>query len=241
VRTAAVVMAAGRGTRMGSDLPKPLIRLGEKPLVHHLLDAIGTAGIQRRIVVIGHDATRVATALGPEIDTAVQPLLNGTASALQAAQSAVGAATQVLVTVGDSPLLTADSIRYLLTQHRKTRAACSFLTAQFERHFPYGRVLRGADGQVLGCVEERHASPAQRQIREYLSSHYVFNAEALWRTLPQIKPHPESQERYLTDIISLMVEAGERVEAVVIDDWRELVGLNTPDDLLWAQGVLGER
>jgi bifunctional N-acetylglucosamine-1-phosphate-uridyltransferase/glucosamine-1-phosphate-acetyltransferase GlmU-like protein len=241
VRTAAVVMAAGRGTRMRSDLPKPLLRLAGKPMLLHLLTAIEGAGIERSIVVVGHGASRVRSALGPGIQTALQPVLNGTASAVEAAQEAVGDATEVMVLVGDSPLLKADTIRRLLAHHRQTGAACSFLTAHFERHFPYGRVLRGADGRVKGCVEERHATPEQRRIQEYMSSHYVFDAEALWRTLPRIGAHPESRERYLTDIITLMVSAGERVEAVVIEDWRELVGLNTPEDLEWAGEVLDER
>ncbi len=239
--TAAVVMAAGKGTRMRSHLPKPLVPLAEKPLVNYLLEAITAAGIDRSIVVVGHGASRVRSALGPDILTAVQPVLSGTASAVEAAQSTVGDATEVMVTVGDSPLLTSHSIQRLLDHHRKTGAMCTFLTAHFERHFPYGRVLRGADGRVTGCVEERYATAEQCQIQEYLSSHYVFNAEALWRTLPRIGAHPESRERYLTDIITLMVQAGDRVEALVIDDWRELVGLNTPEDLAWAQEVLNGR
>jgi bifunctional N-acetylglucosamine-1-phosphate-uridyltransferase/glucosamine-1-phosphate-acetyltransferase GlmU-like protein len=226
---------------MRSNLPKPLVRLAEKPLVHHLLEAIQGAGVEHSIVVVGHGASRVRSALGPEFHTALQPVLNGTASAVEAAQEAAGDASEVLVVVGDSPLLTTGSIRRLLEHHRQTDAACSFLTAHFERHFPYGRVLRGSDGKVSGCVEECQATPEQRRIQEYMSSHYVFNAEALWRTLPRIGAHPESRERYLTDIITLMVRAGERVEAVVIEDWRELVGLNTPEDLAWAQEVLNGR
>jgi bifunctional N-acetylglucosamine-1-phosphate-uridyltransferase/glucosamine-1-phosphate-acetyltransferase GlmU-like protein len=241
VDTAAVIMAAGRGTRMRSDLPKPLVPLAEKPLVQHLLEALGEAGVTKQIVVVGHDAPRVRAALGPHVHTALQPVLNGTASAVEAAQAAAGDSSEVLVTVGDSPLLTARSVRRLLEHHRKTEAACTFLTAHFERHFPYGRVLRDSEGRVIGCVEERNATPEQRRIQEYLSSHYVFQAEALWRVLPRIGAHPDSRERYLTDIIALLIQGGERVEALVIEDWKELVGLNTPEDVAWATEVIHGR
>ena len=234
-------MAAGKGTRMRSHLPKALVPLQDQPLIHHLLESIGQAGVNQRVVVVGHDAARVRAALGPEIQTVLQPVLNGTAGAVEASQAALPDATEVIVTVGDSPLLTPGSIQRLLQHHRDTDAACSFLTAKFERHFPYGRVLRGHDGQVIGCVEERSATEEQKKIQEYLSSHYVFRAEALWATLPRIGAHPESRERYLTDIIALLIQSGERVEAVVIEDWRELVGLNTPEDLAWATEVLHAR
>ena len=234
-------MAAGKGSRMRSNLPKPLVPLAGKPLVKHLLESISDAGIANKVVVVGHDAQRMRSALGPGVTTALQSVLSGTATAVEAAQDATGTATEIMVTVGDSPLLSPASISRLLKVHRETDAACSFLTAHFGQHYPYGRVLRGADGKVVGCVEERSATPQQSKIREYLSSHYVFRAESLWNFLPRIAAHPESQERYLTDIITLLVQAGERVEAVVIDDWRELVGLNTPEDLAWATEVLNGR
>ena len=239
--TAAIVMAAGKGSRMRSHLPKALVPLAEQPIIHHLLRSIRGAGILKNVVVVGHGAARVRAALGPEIETVLQPVLNGTAGAVEASQPLLPDAKEILVTVGDSPLLTSDSIQRLLQHHRTTGSACTFLTAHFERHFPYGRVLRGYGGRVIGCVEERNATEEQRRIQEYLSSHYVFQADALWRTLPRIGAHPESNERYLTNIIALLIQAGETVEAVTIEDWRELVGLNTPEDLDWAKEVLDAR
>ena len=100
-------------------------------------------------------------------------------------------------------------------------------------------MLRDADGVVTGCVEERDCTPEQAEITEYLTSHYVFDAAALWSRLPDIPRHPVTEERYLTDIIGLLIDAGQRVEAVVIEDWAELVGLNTPEDVAWAEGVAG--
>ena len=121
-----------------------------------------------------------------------------------------------------------------------TGAACSFLTAAFGQHYPYARVIRGLDGSVDAVIEERDCTPDQLHINEYLTSHFLFDAEALWSVLEDVKPHPDTEERYLTDAIGLLLAQGERVEAVQIDDWRELVGLNTPEDVAWAEGILSD-
>ena len=108
-------------------------------------------------------------------------------------------------------------------------------------HFPYARVLRDPGGSVSAVIEERDCSKEQFAVREYLTSHFLFEAQALWSVLEQVHAHPVTGERYLTDVIGLLLGAGRKVQAVAIDDWRELVGLNTPEEVKWAEGVLGEE
>lgn len=240
-QSAAVLLAAGKGTRMRSPLPKPLVPLAGRALVLRLLDAVEGAGVGRPIAVVGHGADQVRAALPPRVETALQEVRDGTASAVACAEAAAAGAPEVFVLVGDSPLLRADSLQALAAHHRSTGAACSFLTATFPVSYPYARVIRAADGSVLACIEERDCTPEQAELRELLTSHYLFDAAALWRALPTVPRHPETGERYLTDVIAAIREDGGRVEALAIEDWQELVGLNTPEEVAWAEGVLRDR
>lgn len=236
--SAAILLAAGKGTRMGASVPKPLVPVGGRPMIHRLIEAVQGAGIDTISAVVGHGAEQMRAALPEGVATPFQAVRSGTADAVAMAEKSVAGAAAVFVLVGDSPLLTAGALRRLLDHHEATGAACSFLTADFAQPFPYARVIRGPDGGVTGCIEERDCSPEQRKITELLTSHYVFDAAALWSRLPDIPRHPTTGERYLTDIIGLLLSDGRRIEALRIDDWRELVGLNTPADVAWAEGVL---
>lgn len=239
-RSAAVLLAAGRGTRMRSNLPKPLVPLAGRGLTLRLLDAVQAAGIGHPVVVVGHGADEVRAALPGGVTTAFQAVRDGTASAVDAAREAVGDAEHVFVLVGDSPLLRPESLEALFAHHLRTSAACSFLTATFPVSFPYARVMRGPHGDVVACIEERDCTPEQAAIRELLTSHYVFRADALWSALERVVAHEDTGERYLTDVIEIIgFEGG--VEALSIEDWRELVGLNTPEEVAWAEEVLRER
>ena len=238
---AAILLAAGQGTRMRSPLPKPLVPLAGTPILHHLLAATQAAGIAQIAVVVGHGAEEVRAALPPTIATPLQAARDGMAGAVACAAAAVAGADQLFISVGDSPLLQPAAIRALLDRQAQTGAAAVFLTARFPQPLPYARVLRDADGRLRACKEERDCSPEEAAVPYYLSSHYVFSAAALWRHLPQVQPHPETGERYLTDVLPLLLAAGEGVEALEIDDWASLVGLNTPEDVAWAEAHLAQR
>jgi len=237
-----VVLAAGKGTRMRSPLPKVLVPLAGRALVRHVLDALGEAGVADRVVVVGHRAEEVRAALGPGYRYALQPDPRGMAHAVACAREAVGDAEHVVVTVGDAPLLRATTLRRMLEHHLRTGADCTFLSATFPEPLPpYARVIRDARGRVVHCVEERDATPDQRAIRELLTSQYAFRASALWTHLDEVTPHPVTGERYLTNILPRMLGAGRRVEAVRVDDPAELVGPNTLEEVAWAEKVLAAR
>ncbi len=237
---AAIVLAAGQGKRMRSNLPKPLVPVSGEPIIHRLLRAIEGAGVSRVAVVVGHGAEEMRAAVGERYATPLQEVRNGTAHAVDVARDSVAGAAEVFVFVGDSPLLRAESIEALATHHRATGAGCTFLTSDFAEHYPYARVIRDEQGQVTGCIEERDCTDEQLRITEYLTSHFLFDGPTLWPILDRVPTHPVTGERYLTDVIGLMLADGHGVEAVSIEDWRELVGLNTPEDVAWAEGVLAD-
>jgi bifunctional N-acetylglucosamine-1-phosphate-uridyltransferase/glucosamine-1-phosphate-acetyltransferase GlmU-like protein len=239
--SAIIILAAGQGKRMRSPLPKPLVPVAGRPIIDHLIDAVRAAGVSTISVVVGHQAERMREHLGEDILTPLQAVRDGTAHAVDVAKQTVEGADEVFVFVGDSPLISDASIQKLQQVHRATGAACSFLTADFGQHYPYARVIRDGEGRVSAVIEERDCTPEQEALTEYLTSHFLFDAAALWSVLDAVEAHPVTSERYLTDTIGLLLAAGQRIEAVAIDDWRELVGLNTPEDVAWAEDIIASR
>lgn len=238
----AIVLAAGKGTRMGTDLPKPLVPLQGKPILNHLLDAFEKAGVNKVVVVVGHEGEMVAKQVHPDVSIAWQYDRLGTAHAVACALPKVSEeALEVFVFVGDSPLISAATIQHLLHHHQSSGAACTFLSATFARHLPYARVVIDEEGNLLRCVEERDTTPEEFPIREYLSSHFIFKTSELTRLIKEVKPHPQTGERYLTDMIDLLMQEGKKVEVCFIGNFQELIGLNTPEDLAWADSYLAAK
>jgi bifunctional N-acetylglucosamine-1-phosphate-uridyltransferase/glucosamine-1-phosphate-acetyltransferase GlmU-like protein len=240
--TAALILAAGRGTRMKSPEPKVLVPLAGKPIALHLLESLEEAGVSDLHVVVGHRADEVRAALGPRYGYVLQERQLGMAHAVEMARASLqGKAEHLIVTVGDSPLLRPGTIRRLLARHRDTGAACTFFTATYEPPPPYARVLRGADGRVLYCVEERDCTAEQTRVRELLTSHYVFRSDALWEHLESVPVHPVTGERSLTDITRSFHAHGLGMQAVPLDDPMELAGLNTLEEVEAAARWLEAR
>ncbi|ABG57945.1 sugar phosphate nucleotidyltransferase [Cytophaga hutchinsonii] len=232
----ALILAAGKGTRMRSDLPKPLVPFRGKPIVTHIIEAFTEARITTIALIIGFEAEKVKAAIGPGVDYILQKDQKGTGHAvMQAVEYASLANTSVFVFVGDAPLITAETIKKLEAHHLKTQASCTFLTAVFDINLPYARVIKNESGVVIACIEEKNATPEQLKIKELLSSHFIFKGEDLFALIHEIPADKENGEYYLTDIISLFLSNGMKVESLQIDNYQELVGLNTPEDIAWAE------
>ena len=236
----ALILAAGKGTRMKSSLPKPLIPLGNRPIVQYIIDSLKQCSINQIGLVVGYQSDLVMAALGSQFEYVLQSEQKGTAHAVSLATRLISPYEKVIIFVGDSPLIQPGSIKRLIESHAAAEAACSFLTAIFPKSLPYARVIRDGHGNVLRCVEEDVATGDQIGIREYLTSHYIFHSNYLLKYLDNIKPHVGAEETYLTDIAGILVDSGHTVNAVIVDDYRQLVGLNTPQDLLWAEGILDQ-
>jgi bifunctional UDP-N-acetylglucosamine pyrophosphorylase/glucosamine-1-phosphate N-acetyltransferase len=235
----AVVLAAGLGTRMKSDLAKVLHRAAGRPLVSWSLDALD--GISDVTVVVGHQAADVEAVLPEGVRSVVQEPQNGTGHAVEVALDGIELATGdvVLVMPGDMPLIGAATVVSLLEAHAEKGAAATVLTATVADPTGYGRIVRDPDG-VTGIVEHRDAGPEVRAIDEINTSVYAFEADALRSTLPEIGTGNRQGERYLTDAIGILVRSGRLVHAVGADA-AEALGVNSHAELAVAAGVLRSR
>jgi bifunctional N-acetylglucosamine-1-phosphate-uridyltransferase/glucosamine-1-phosphate-acetyltransferase GlmU-like protein len=245
-RILALLLAAGKGTRMESTLPKPLIPLRGKPILQHLIDSIETARTDDQdytieiALILGHQGERIKEALGSNYTIVLQKPQRGTGHAVQAAKDLLGTYSDIIVFVGDSPLLKSETIGKLIRHHIDNQMDCTFLTAHFPVEYPYARVVRNPDGSLRRVVEARDAPPEEFQSDEYCTSHYIFRTTTLLQHLDSLESHADTGELYLTDMIAFLIEAQSRIGIVTVTDYRELVGLNTPEDIRWAEEIYGE-
>jgi bifunctional UDP-N-acetylglucosamine pyrophosphorylase/glucosamine-1-phosphate N-acetyltransferase len=227
--TAIVLLGAGKGTRMRSELAKVLHRAGGLPLVEHVVRACQPLKPAQLLVVVGHQAEEVSaviTSLGAQ--TVLQQPQRGTGHAMQVARRAIRKSAKLAIVVpGDAPLLRAETLAALLDAHRHGEAAATILTAELNDPTDYGRVLRDSEGRVQAIVEEKSATPEQRAIREVNSSIYCFTLAKLWPCLNALRPDNAHRELYLTDVIGLLRQQNERVLAYVAPDSQEILGCNT--------------
>ena len=240
---AAIVLAAGQGKRMNSDLAKVLHPVHGHALVDHVLKAVRGAGVERVVVIVGHQAARVEEHLqGSDVSFALQAEQLGTGHAVQQAQDALSDWTgEIVVLCGDTPLLTAETLRRLFQTHAETQAAATVLTAELADPSGYGRVIRGDGDAVQRIVEQKDASEEELRVREINSGLYVFSGADLWQALTQVDSDNAQGEYYLTDTLEILRAAGKRVSAYRCQDPREVLGVNNPDQLTEAEQVLAER
>lgn len=238
-----VVLAAGKGTRMKSQLPKVLHPLGGRPMIQHVLDATSGLQPQKTILILGHGADQVREALSDgDYAIAIQDPPKGTGHAvMQVLPHLEGYEGDVVIVSGDVPLLTEATLRALVEAHRQAEAAATILTVELSDPTGYGRILRDAGGQVVGIVEQKDASEEQKRVQEINSGTYVFRWQPLANALTQITPHNAQGEYYLTDAIRLLVEAGHPVAGHVTRDPESLMGVNDRADLAEASRLFRRR
>lgn len=241
MRVAAIILAAGQGTRMRSKLPKVLHPLLGKPLASYAIETVQPACDSRPVMVIGHQAEAVRKALGDGVDYVVQEPQLGTGHAVQQAEANLkGNSDLVLVTTADMPLLKTETLKRLIDAQRLHSGAMTMLTVMAEDARGFGRVVRSSDGQVQAVVEESQATPEQLQIRELNASVYCFAAEWLWEALRRIPLSPKG-EYYLTDLVGIAIGEGNAVKALTVEDPEEMIGINTRVHLAEAEAILRRR
>ncbi len=228
-----LILAAGQGTRMKSDLAKVLHPVCGKPLVRYVVESARQAGLEKIIVVVGHQAEQVKQALsGTAVEFVLQAERKGTGHAVMMAEPLIGSLDgDLLVLYGDVPLIQPATIRALLKQHRNDANACTMLTTIIDDPGAYGRVARDAQGRVVKIVEHKDATAEERAIKEINPAIYCFDNTALQRALKQLTPNNTQGEYYLTDVIAVFAAQRLPVAAVVVADSREVLGINTPDEL----------
>lgn len=238
---AAVILAAGKGTRMRSSLPKALHPVCGRPMVEFLIRRAQEAGSRKTLVVAGHQIERVRQALGSGVKVLLQKQQLGSGHALQqSARELLDFNGSVLVLYCDTPLITSATLKKLLEDHRTHGTDCTLLSVECSASTGYGRVKRNALGVVEKIVEEIDASLEEKRLREINVGCYVFNAKRLYAALKRVQKNPRKKEYYLTDLVEILSREG-RVEAVKTQDPEEVLGVNTRVDLARIQEIMQRR
>ena len=243
--TTAIILAAGKGTRMKSDLPKVLHEVCGRPMLAWVLDAARAAGCDRLLAVVGHQAGRVQetfAADGDDIAWVLQAPQLGTGHAVMVCREHLAAADgPVMVLAGDGPLIRAETLRELLATHAAERAACTLATSILPEPGRYGRILRDEAGELVGIVEYLDANEAQRRVREVNVSIYCFDAAALRDVLGELTHDNAKGEYYLTDALGLLRRRGAKLAAVAAVPAEDVLSINTLEELAHVERILSER
>jgi bifunctional UDP-N-acetylglucosamine pyrophosphorylase/glucosamine-1-phosphate N-acetyltransferase len=239
---AAIILAAGKGTRMKSDLPKALHPLCGRPMVQYVADLARDLKIRRCVAVLGHKSGEVRKALPAGMQSVLQRRLLGTADAVkQAVPLLRGFEGTVLILYADNPLLKRDTLERLIRRHQENNAAVTLLTAQLDKPAGYGRILRDRYGTICGIAEEKDADDFQKEIREINTGVVCFNMRHLREALRRVRPNNAKKEYYLTDCIGILYSKGEVIESVRIQDMHEAMGINSRAELAFANGIMQKR
>ncbi|MDO8136957.1 MAG: NTP transferase domain-containing protein [Candidatus Brocadiales bacterium] len=229
----AVILAAGKGTRMRSPCPKVLSRLCGRPLIEWVVRAVREAGMERVVAVVGdqkQEVTRVLEGLG--VDWVEQPQPLGTGHALRVVGPLLeGPAVDIMALPGDSPLIRSSTLRALRDRHKEVKAHATLLTAYLEDPRGYGRVVRDGQGQVARVVEEWDTHGGEKDIKEVNTGVYYFKAGPLFEALERLTPENKKGEYYLTQVIELLRGMGKKVDTLTVADFLEVLGVNSQEDL----------
>ena len=237
----AVVLAAGKGTRLqteGITLPKVLRQANGRPLLSYVLDALSFLPRQDTILVVGYRKEDVLAAY-PDYPAAVQAEQLGTGHAVQCAAPLLeGFEGHVLVCCGDMPLMKQETYTALCQAHLEQGNCCTILSGVAEEQLPYGRVIRDGQGSFARIVEDRDCTPEERAVRELNAGVYLFRAPELFAALGSLRRDNAQGEYYLTDVPALLLAQGRRVGVCPVCTPREMLGVNTPDQLSQVERLL---
>ena len=237
----AVILAAGLGTRMKTEVPKVLHPIGSGTMLGKVIASLKKAGATDILAVVGYKAEAVESFFKGEIEFVRQEELLGSADALRCAGDYLGGFTgTVLVTCGDTPLFRSETYRALLERHTEENAACTVLTCRMDDPFSYGRIVRDDKGRVQRIVEEKDASEEEKKINEINTGTYCFDNAELQRFIKEIEINEKKKEFYLTDIVEILADNGKTVTATSCDA-EEAIGINSRKDLAMANKLANKR
>lgn len=242
---AVLILAAGKGKRMNNpDLPKVMANLKGIPLIGHVLKGLQTLLPNHVLVIVGHQKEKVIEYLSGtfgSVDTVVQEEQLGTGHAVAQAKSNLSNFNgDVLILSGDVPLMRGKTLESFIEEHRSSEATISVLTALVPDATGYGRIVRDSLGRFVSIVEHKDADDSIRQIKEINSGIYCVDSAKLFESLEKVNNNNVQGEYYLTDIIALLYNSGERVVATSCNDYREIMGINTSEELTTAEALYSQ-
>ena len=238
----AIILAAGKGTRMKSDLPKVLHKVAGISMLEHVFRSVNAINPEKTVTVIGHKAELVEQVLAGQTEFVRQTEQLGTGHAVMMAEPVLENLTgQTLVIAGDTPLITGESLKNLIDFHINHKNVATILTAEADDPFGYGRIVRNQHGEVLKIVEQKDASDFEQQIKEINTGTYVCDNARLFEALKNINTNNAQGEYYITDAIGIFRENGEKVGAYTLKDFDESLGVNDRVALATAESVMRRR
>lgn len=242
MQTRAIILAAGKGTRMKSEKAKVLHEVCGTPMIEHVINNLDKSGITDLYAVLGHGAGAVSAYLGEGIHTTIQDEQLGTAHAvMQWKEELTGLDGHTMVVCGDTPLITETTMQELLKYHLDTGAKATILSSRTRAPFGYGRIVRKENGSVKRIVEEKDATDLEREIKEVSAGTFIFDNQALFNALQSVDNDNAQKEYYLPDVVSILRDKGARVEAYITPDFEETLGINDRIALANAEEVLRNR
>ena len=254
--SSAIILAAGKGTRMKSDLPKVAHRVADRSMVEWVVSACAEAGCSRIVVVVGYQQQVVREILGGfkwrvgasvvGVEFAVQEEQLGTGHAVRCAEGlfvreASESGHSVFVLAGDGPLIRSATLRTLLDRHRSSGASATLATSVIDDPSGYGRIVRDGSGRFVGIVEQKNATAEQLRVREVNPSYYCFEARGLFSALAEVRRDPVGGEYYVTDMPTLLMRRGDRVEVIDAVPPEDVLSINTPEQLAEVDRILRGR
>lgn len=238
----AVVLAAGKGTRMKSKLYKVLHQVAGKSMIEHVVDSVKQAGVDQIVTIVGHGADSVKETLGDQSSYSFQAEQLGTAHAVKMAKDVLKDQTgTTLVVCGDTPLITPETLNALVQHHENSNAQVTVLSATAPNPFGYGRIVRDDEGQLAEIVEQKDATQAEQQIDEISTGIFAFDNQTLFRLLEEVKNDNSQGEYYLPDVVALALKVGKKAEVYRTDDFDEIMGVNDRVALSKAEAALRQR
>lgn len=238
----AIILAAGKGTRMRSKYPKVLHKVGGKPMLQHVIDAATVAGADKKVIIVGHEAEMVEAMVGEQGTIALQAEQLGTGHAvMQTAEALKGFTGTALILCGDTPLLDGEELKKFCEAHQASGSAATVLTAIMDDPFGYGRIIRDADGNVQGIVEQKDATEEQRAIKEINTGIYCMECPQMFDVLATLTNDNAQGEYYLTDVLQKLNAAGAKVGGACTADSDMVMGINSRKQLSVAEGVMRQR
>jgi bifunctional UDP-N-acetylglucosamine pyrophosphorylase/glucosamine-1-phosphate N-acetyltransferase len=238
-----IILAAGKGTRMKSEQAKVLHQVFYAPMLHHVLTAARPLGAEKTVVVVGHQRDEVERALaGFDVTVCIQEKQLGTGHAVLCAESIVGRKKgTVMILCGDTPLIQSETLEQMYVKHLAHGGPLTIMTTLLENPTNYGRIMSNDAGKVLSIVEEKDASPEQKEIREINAGIYCVNSDFLFTTLQKVGTNNSQGEVYLTDIVSIAVENNCPVEKYMTSNPHDVLGVNSRVELAEAHQELQRR
>lgn len=238
----AVILAAGKGTRMKSDLPKVVHTIEDKCLVDYVIDAAIGAGAEEICLVVGYKSDIVKEKIAHKNVTFVmQEEQLGTGHAVKCAKNFLGNDGQTLILFGDTPLITADTLKRLIEYHKKNQDTVTVLSAMIDNPTGYGRIIRDAWGRFVKSVEHKDATEEELRSHEINSGMYIFETAELKEALEKITPNNAQGEYYLPDTLTIIKDKGLKVDAFALDSEEDITGVNDQKQLADAAWVIRER